>query len=94
MTPEQKALRDRMIAALRTLGFDVNDDSIAAHAALDMGLRMVGDDEVVVKRSSIREGWLHIDEPEWFVADTPNSDADVLPIPAGVISPWPPEDAS
>lgn len=57
MTPEQKALRERILRALATsVNTSIHDQADEVMEKIP-GLRVVAEDEVVVKRAHIREGW-------------------------------------
>jgi hypothetical protein len=89
VTPEQEALA-RTIAAVDFDGASPGYRIREAHRIAEL-FRVVGDDEVVIKRSSVTKAtaagagtyWADPHEP-WILEGTP----------VGVISPWPPEASS
>jgi hypothetical protein len=94
VTPEQEALRDRIADVRVDYGDPAGAERVGQKAATTIigrmrGLRVVGDDEVVVKRSSIREGWLWPDGRMTFT----RPDGPHIAMRVGV-TPWPPEETN
>jgi hypothetical protein len=94
MTPAQEPLRSalhfQVEAAVGTS--DTTDEIVRKLIAA--GLRVVGEGEVVVKRNSIREGWM---DHNGFFAKTYDERYHAAHYggrSVGVISPWPPEASS
>lgn len=102
---ERGVVTSDQIAIRETLAIFINDSPCGALfnglavadelLCLFPGLRVVGDDEVVVTRSSIRQGWLILDKNgRWDVYDQrPVAHLHPPAEHVGVI-PWPPEASS
>jgi hypothetical protein len=89
VTPEQEALA-RTIAAVDFDGASPGYRIREAHRIAEL-FRVVGDDEVVIKRSSIREAWFGTRLRGWAINPHQVQDTDER---VGLIRPWPPEASS